>query len=118
MQELHPCTGCEYFNKPYRSVVSPCSSCPKIHNTGGYVTTTTTAINSNLDTKHLPTAEEYQLAAIRHNSIFPEQWSEPKYQCPECGGGMCKNLMVVCTSLPPKYEYRCDRCGHVEYQYI
>ena len=113
MQELHPCTGCEYFNKPYWNVVSPCKGCPRISHTGGYVTTTTTAINSNI-----PTAEEYRLAAIRHNSIFPEQWSEPKYQCPACGGGMCRDEMMVCVSLPPQYKYKCNRCGLVEYQYI
>lgn len=36
--------------------------------------------------------------------------------CPECGGGgMCKNNMIVLTSIPPKYEYRCNKCGYVEY---
>ena len=39
MREYDPCIGCEYYNKPYWSIVSPCTSCPKVHNTGGYVTT-------------------------------------------------------------------------------
>ena len=42
MREYDPCMGCEYYNKPYWSVVSPCKSCPRVYNTGGYVTTTTT----------------------------------------------------------------------------
>ena len=62
---------------------------------------------------NLPTAKEYREAA--QNS--PLQWSEPKYQCPKCGGGMCRNEMVVLTSYPPQYEYQCDKCGYVEYQY-
>ena len=39
----NPCIGCEYYNKPYWSVVSPCASCPRHYNTGGCVSTTTTA---------------------------------------------------------------------------
>lgn len=38
------CKGCEYYCKPYWSVVSPCKNCPRIGNTGGYVTTTTTKL--------------------------------------------------------------------------
>ena len=65
---------------------------------------------------NLPSAEEYKESM---NSMFKyafTEWSEPKYQCSECGGGMCRNEMVVCTSYPPKYEYRCNKCGHVDYQ--
>ena len=62
---------------------------------------------------NLPTAKEYREAAIP----FASQWSEPKYQCPKCGGGMCRNEMVVLTSNPAQYEYQCDKCGYVEYQY-
>lgn len=42
MNDYNPCVGCEYFNKPYWSVVSPCKSCPHKQYTGGYVMTTTT----------------------------------------------------------------------------
>ena len=62
---------------------------------------------------NLPTAKEYREAAIP----FASQWSEPKYQCPKCGGGMCRNEMVVLTSYPAQYEYQCDKCGYIEYQY-
>ena len=43
------------------------------------------------------------------------RWSKPKYQCPECGGNVRKNLMVVLTSYPPSYEYQCESCGHIDY---
>ena len=49
MYEYYPCMGCEYYNKPYWSVVSPCKSCPRIYNANGYNTTTTTdATNINI----------------------------------------------------------------------
>ena len=64
----------------------------------------------------LPTKEEYE-KSISISSCRIEQWSEPIYQCPKCDGGMCKNLMITLTSMPPKYEYRCNKCGHVDYQY-
>ena len=120
MREYDPCMGCEYYNKPYWSVVSPCNSCPRIYNTGGYVTTTTTAIKSNItdNITHLPTAKEYSEMAEKIAFQFTAQWSEPKYQCPECGGGMRKNMMVVLTSYPAQYEYQCDKCGRIDYQYM
>ena len=62
---------------------------------------------------NLPTAKEYREAAIP----FTSQWSEPKYQCPKCNGGMRRNEMVVLTSYPAQYEYQCDKCGYIEYQY-
>ena len=69
-------------------------------------------------TTHLPTAKEYREAAQKSAFQFASQWSEPKYQCPECGGGMCKNLMITLTTYPAQYEYQCDKCGHIDYQYM
>lgn len=92
---------------------------PRVYNTGGYVTTTTTNIKVEKcddDTIHLPTAKEYRETAQKSAFQFTTQWSEPKYQCPECGGGMCKNLMVVLSTYPPKYEYQCGKCGYIDYQ--
>ena len=66
----------------------------------------------------LPTAKEYSEVAEKIAFQFTARWSEPKYQCPKCGGGMCKNLMVVLTSYPAQYEYQCDKCGHIDYQYM
>ena len=120
MREYDPCMGCEYHNKPYWSVVSPCNSCPRIYNIGGYATITAVEINKNNndDSTHLPTAKEYSEAAEKTAFQFTAQWSEPKYQCPKCGGGMCKNLMVTLTTYPAKYEYQCNKCGHIDYQYM
>lgn len=109
MNPYNPCIGCDYYNKPYWSVVSPCASCPRHYNTGGYVSTTTT---------NLPTAKEYREATSKTVFQFNARWSEPKYQCPKCGGGMCRNEMITLTSNPPQYEYQCDQCGRIEYQFM
>ena len=69
-------------------------------------------------TTNLPTAKEYREAAQKSAFQFTAQWSEPKYQCPECGGGMCRDETTVLTSYPPKYRYQCDKCGHIDYQYM
>ena len=66
---------------------------------------------------NLPTAKEYREAAQKSAFQFTSQWSEPKYQCHKCGGGMRRNEMVVLTSYPLQYEYQCDKCGYIEYQY-
>lgn len=113
MREYDPCMGCEYYNKPYWSVVSPCKSCPRVYNTGGYVTTTTTEINI----PSLPTKEEYEAETLNRHNFMQRDWSEPKYLCTKCNGGMCRNEKVVLASYPPMYEYRCNKCGHIEYQY-
>jgi predicted nucleic acid-binding Zn ribbon protein len=113
MREYDPCMGCEYYNKPYWSVVSPCTSCPRVYNTGGYVTTTTTEINI----PSLPTKEEYEAKTLNRHNFMQRDWSEPKYLCTECNGGMCRNEKVVLASYPPMYEYKCNKCGHIEYQY-
>lgn len=72
---------------------------------------------STTDT-YLPSAKEYSEAANKIAFQFTAQWSEPKYQCPKCGGGMCRNEMVVLTSYPAKYEYQCNKCGNIDYQYM
>ena len=123
MREYDPCMGCEYYNKPYWSVVSPCASCPKVYGTSDYITTTTTNIKveshySDSTTK-LPTAKEYKEMAEKAVFQFAgRMWSEPKYQCPRCGGGMRRHEMVTPTSYPAQYEYQCDKCGLIEYQYV
>lgn len=46
------------------------------------------------DLDELPTKDSFEKSIV--TSIEPykpiKQWSEPKYKCPECGGGMCKHL--------------------------
>ena len=65
----------------------------------------------------LPTAEEYKENVMKTVTQFSGEWSQPKYQCPKCGGGMCKNLYITLTTVPAQYEYRCQDCGNVEYLY-
>lgn len=88
-----------------------------------WVADTTCSSNVNVDgaistATHLPTAKEYREAADKTAFQFTAQWSEPKYQCPECGGGMCKNQMITLTSYPAQYIYQCDKCGYKEYQHM
>ena len=71
-----------------------------------------------VNTVNLPSAEEYRKAADNFAFQFTAEWSEPKYKCPKCGGGMRKNMMVVCASYPATYEYQCDKCGHIDYQHM
>lgn len=67
-------------------------------------------------TTKLPTKEEFE-ASITIAMEGLEQYSEPKYLCPECKeGGMRKNLTMVLTTYPIKYLYVCNKCGYVEYQ--
>lgn len=47
MREYNPCMGCEYYNKPYWSIVSPCNSCPRIYGTDNFVTTDMTQTYTN-----------------------------------------------------------------------
>ena len=71
-----------------------------------------------MNNTNLPTAEEYrEMVTDLAFQLAQSQWSEPKYQCPKCNGGMCKDNMTVLTTYPPKYEYKCNKCGHIEYQY-
>ena len=65
----------------------------------------------------LPTADEYR-KFIKDSMYYPQEWSEPKYICPKCHEvGMRRNEMVVLASYPVQYEYCCDKCGYVEYQF-
>lgn len=66
---------------------------------------------------NLPTAEEYAAMCVPMYDNGLPTYSEPKYICPKCGGGMCRDNTKVLTSYPAKYEYVCDNCGNVEYQY-
>ena len=47
MREYDPCMGCQYYNKPYWSIVSPCASCPRIYGADSFVTTVTTQTYTN-----------------------------------------------------------------------
>lgn len=47
------------------------------------------------------------------------QWTEPLYECPKCGGHVCRSytMGVELTCNPPIYQdlYRCMDCGFEEY---
>ena len=134
------CEFCQY-NGPYASIINPCENCPnndfqvgfppvETTKTTFYTTTTTDkktiTINSNGENTgdvfvtelitDLPTADEYR-KSIGVPYYYQHEWSEPKYVCPKCGGGMCRHETVVLTSNPPQYEYQCNQCGYIEYQF-
>ena len=62
----------------------------------------------------LPTAEEYKKPSFTHDPTMVE-YCEPKYQCTECDGIMCRNSMAMLMSMPPQYGYKCNKCGRIEY---
>lgn len=124
--DTYVCIGVKHPFK-IKNIHAECTEYPekrakKSENNFCCVTTTATAILDENDCDntvvHLPTAKEYREAANKVIHDFTAQWSAPMYQCPKCGGGMCKNLMITLTTWPPQYEYQCDKCGHTEYQYI
>ena len=62
--------------------------------------------------------EEYITKLEEEREQRNREYSEPKYICPKCGGGMRKNLRYgeVLTTYPPIYKdfYKCDTCGFEE----
>ena len=63
--------------------------------------------------KHLPTYEDYISAFFP--SFIEQKWSEPKFQCPECGGPVRRENDMCYASFPPKYYYQCDHCNFNTY---
>ena len=59
--------------------------------------------------------EEYIKTLQDEAEIRNRKYSEPKYKCPKCDGGMCKNLQYgeIIDTDPPIYKeyYKCDSCG-------
>lgn len=72
-----------------------------------------------MNLNHLPTEEEYQASVMPNtNSFSINRYSAPKYLCPKCKqGGMCRNESAVFCSYPPKYQFVCNNCQHIDYQY-
>ena len=62
---------------------------------------------------NLPTAEEYKSSHDKPISML--EYSEPKYRCSKCDGAMCKNEMYALMTYPVQFEYKCNKCGRVEY---
>lgn len=82
---------------------------------GAYVTSV--HYPESRSTDPLPSKEEYVKAnrSVQQSTDESYKWSEPKYKCSFCGGGMRKNLTTALRSHPAKYVYRCDDCGNEEY---
>lgn len=36
-------------------------------------------------------------------------------KCSKCGTKMILDLTTVLTSNPPQYEYKCPKCGNIQY---
>lgn len=75
------------------------------------------------DGKSLPSAKEYAARDQDYQKNYFDwsirKWSEPKYICPKCKeGGMCRDETMILTSIPPKHQYECNKCHHVEYHSI
>lgn len=62
--------------------------------------------------------EEYINKLQLETEIRNREYSEPKYKCPKCDGGMCKNLQYgeIIDTYPPYYKdfYKCNTCGFEE----
>lgn len=89
--EYDHCRGCEYYNKPYLSVVSPCDSCLRIYNTCGCITTTTTTTtktNNDITTELLP--------------------------CPFCGGEAILNIIPPHTHTIATFMPDCEGEAFIE----
>ena len=71
---------------------------------------------ANVENK-LPSKNEYteSLGSERKHTLSSNEWSEPKFKCPRCDGYMRQNTMMILPSNPPKYKYKCDTCGSIEY---
>ena len=66
---------------------------------------------------HLPSEAEYRATVVPRIEMMG-RFSEPKYLCNKCKkGGMCRNENKVLLSNPPMYEYRCNACSNIDYQY-
>lgn len=46
----------------------------------------------------------------------PEKWKDTDWHCPECKDGiMRRNDSMILSTNPSQYQYKCDKCGHIEY---
>lgn len=88
--EYNPCIACEYFNKPYWSIVSPCENCPVKFN-GKSITTTTITVPYIEDT-HV--RHGYWIEGLDGSCMCSECGKVSRYEighyCPNCGAKMDK----------------------------
>ena len=91
-QTCNPCIGCEYYNQPYWSIISPCASCSRNSMISGYVTTTT---KSNFDTVDYAIVKHGEWEPISGSnfvccSICHTATKSGFNYCPNCGAKMKK----------------------------
>ena len=61
----------------------------------------------------IPSKDEYFLQRDRLALVSEatDEWSAPLFVCVNCGGRVRRKEDYVLASYPPRYLYRCDRCG-------
>ena len=55
---------------------------------------------------------DYQIAIRQTYNLFNDgqTWIQTEVECPKCGKFLYKNMSLVLTSYPPKYQYKCSNC--------
>lgn len=48
------------------------------------------------------------------NSTYPKNYRCYTI-CEKCGAKVEVDDLIVCASIPPKYQYKCSKCGKVGY---
>lgn len=113
------------------------SNNPSIDNIQYSRLTSTGKLNSHQDYSSLDTACDTLITVVHENTSYDvksleeylkdnehiqklcsgmlQEYSEPKYKCPQCGGNVRKNLTIVLASNPPKYTYKCDNCDYINH---
>lgn len=127
---INPCENCpnnDFMINDTFPIVQPLRETTDHVTNKTYITATTGCRTNNNGAKindvfatdlttDLPTADEYR-KSIGVPYDYQYEWSEPKYLCPKCEeGGMRRREDVVLASYPPKRLYKCDKCGHIDYQ--
>ncbi len=44
------------------------------------------------------------------------EWASTSIECPECGEYIKRNTMMVYTTYPPKFKFKCFKCGWLGYK--
>lgn len=57
------------------------------------------------------TEEEY-FESLNKQYLPTGMWSDPLFECPNCGGHVVRNESYILTSYPPKHMYKCFNCGY------
>lgn len=109
MTDYNPCQGCDFFNKPYWSILSPCKNCPKQF-TGGFVTTTITNVPS---VEYAPVRHGRWVIEKRH-AVSRNPYMDDNYfasaTCSECG--FCIHAETKSFGYPDLNTTNyCPNCG-------